>query len=186
MTEWRDIPGYEEAYQASDDGRVRSLTRIVPRLFADGRVVMGRFNGRVLTGSVNKKTGYRMVAVSRNGRRRMRPVHTLVLEAFAGCRPEGMEGCHRDGTRTNNHISNLYWGTHTENIQDAVRHGTAHWKTRTHCPNGHFYDPATTAGRKGVNGTGTVRKCRICNIAAQQRYLARKKAAAIQAVKAAA
>ena len=35
-----------------------------------------------------------------------------------------MEGCHEDGNYLNNDISNLYWGTHQQNIDDAVRHNT--------------------------------------------------------------
>lgn len=34
------------------------------------------------------------------------------------------EVCHRDGNRSNNHADNLYWGTRSENMRDAVAHGT--------------------------------------------------------------
>lgn len=54
-------------------------------------------------------------------------VHHLVLEAFVGPMPEGHEGCHRDGDRTNNHLGNLYWGTRAENVRDAIEHGTHFW-----------------------------------------------------------
>jgi hypothetical protein len=32
--------------------------------------------------------------------------------------------CHIDGDATNNNVSNLYYGTPTENMADAIRHGT--------------------------------------------------------------
>jgi hypothetical protein len=35
-----------------------------------------------------------------------------------------MECRHLDGNRLNNHLSNLCWGTHQENIDDQIRHGT--------------------------------------------------------------
>lgn len=35
-----------------------------------------------------------------------------------------MEACHRDGNQQNNHLDNLYYGTHSENMFDSVRHGT--------------------------------------------------------------
>jgi hypothetical protein len=51
-------------------------------------------------------------------------VHRLVLEAFVGPCPEGMEGCHNDGNRLNNDLSNLRWGTRSDNRDDARKHGT--------------------------------------------------------------
>lgn len=32
--------------------------------------------------------------------------------------------CHNDGTRTNDSVGNLHWGTQAENMQEAVAHGT--------------------------------------------------------------
>jgi hypothetical protein len=50
-------------------------------------------------------------------------VHRVVLTAFTGPCPEGMECCHNDGNPSNNHVSNLRWDTHAANSQDAIRHG---------------------------------------------------------------
>src|SRR5262249_12949164 len=51
---------------------------------------------------------------------------------------------HLNGIRTDNRPENLAWGTKSENMQDAVRHGT-HLETRkTHCPEGHEYTPENT------------------------------------------
>ena len=52
-------------------------------------------------------------------------VHTLVLNAFVGERPEGMVCRHLNGNALDNRLSNLCWGTPKENTQDAIRHGTA-------------------------------------------------------------
>jgi hypothetical protein len=51
-------------------------------------------------------------------------VHRLILEAFVGPRPEGMEACHNDGDKTNNHWNNLRWDTHKNNLADRKLHGT--------------------------------------------------------------
>jgi len=48
----------------------------------------------------------------------------LVLLAFVGPCPEGMECRHLDGNPANNRIGNLVWGTKKENIADKKRHGT--------------------------------------------------------------
>ena len=52
-------------------------------------------------------------------------VHTLVLLAFEGPRPKGQVCRHLNGNPLDNRPSNLRWGTHKENMQDQLRHGTA-------------------------------------------------------------
>lgn len=51
-------------------------------------------------------------------------VHRLVLEAFVGPCPDGMECRHLDGDPANNRLSNLAWGTRKQNSEDSIRHGT--------------------------------------------------------------
>lgn len=53
-------------------------------------------------------------------------VHRVVLSAFTGPCPEGMECRHfPDHDPTNNRLENLQWGTHTQNIADCIAQGTA-------------------------------------------------------------
>ncbi len=114
MTErWRQIATHP-AYAVSDLGRVKRL----PGAGVDGR----QWRGRFLRLSPNVQTGYLRVNLSA-GRVTQRHVHTLVLEAFRGTRPDGLVACHRDGSRTNNRLRNLRWGTQQSNAQDTVRHG---------------------------------------------------------------
>jgi hypothetical protein len=49
----------------------------------------------------------------------------MVLEAFVGPRPEGMQACHfPDRSTRNNRLENLRWDTGSENTIDKIRHGT--------------------------------------------------------------
>jgi hypothetical protein len=64
--------------------------------------------------------GYLCVCIRGNHRR----AHRLILEAFIGPCPEGLECRHLDGVRTNNRLLNLAWGTRLENAQDKREHGT--------------------------------------------------------------
>jgi hypothetical protein len=50
-------------------------------------------------------------------------VHRLVLSAFAGPCPEGMEACHYNGNPADNRLCNLRWDTRKANHADKVRHG---------------------------------------------------------------
>ncbi len=68
--------------------------------------------------------GYSIVTLCKNGGRKTCRVHRLVLESFIGFCPPKMECRHLDGNKTNNQLDNLCWGTHKQNIHDAVQHGT--------------------------------------------------------------
>lgn len=57
-------------------------------------------------------------------KRSTRMVHRLILEAFVGPCPPGMEACHWNGNPTDNRLENLRWDTPQENTNDKYRHGT--------------------------------------------------------------
>jgi hypothetical protein len=68
--------------------------------------------------------GYMRVSLYVAKRKVNRSVHRLVLEAFVGPCPPGMECCHENGVRSDNRLGNIRWGTHLSNVADSVRHGT--------------------------------------------------------------
>jgi hypothetical protein len=122
MTIWKPVPGSEGQYEVSDDGQVRSLDHVVPRVASAQRSAGTKaVKGRVLRPGPSNY-GHLSVVLGRSGGTRM--VHALVLEAFVGPRPPGMECRHLDGDPKNNRLENLCWGTRTENIEDALRHGS--------------------------------------------------------------
>jgi len=49
-------------------------------------------------------------------------VAQAVAWAWIGSQPEGRLVCHRDGVNTHDHVSNLYYGTHAENMLDLAHH----------------------------------------------------------------
>lgn len=110
---WRPIAGFDGWYDVSDHGNVRSWRHnkwgrrseprpISPGVHTDGRRVVFLKNSQGK--GINKK------------------VHALVMEAFAGPRPQGKEVCHNDGNAANNHVSNLRYDTHLANSADTVKH----------------------------------------------------------------
>lgn len=151
MTEhWNSIPGYEGLYEVSDLGRVRSLARFVAR----GR---GQYRqpGRVLR-PATRKSGHQHVILARHGVHQSRQVHHLVLEAFIGRCPDGMEGCHDNGNPADNSLGNLRWDTRSANVRDSVTHGTHNRARRTHCNHGHEFTPENTYRHRGY------RRCKQC------------------------
>ena len=131
IEQWRDIPGHP-GHQVSNHGRVRSLDRTITR--SDGQA--RRLKGRAMRATLNQH-GYPFVDLRNQGKRRVRKVHSLVAEAFIGPRPDSMDVCHNDGNPANNHVDNLRYGTHSENMLDKVRHGTDPDAAKTHCPRDH-------------------------------------------------
>jgi hypothetical protein len=68
--------------------------------------------------------GHLAVCLVRGGRKHTRHVHRIVLEAFVGPYPEGLECCHNDGDPANNRLDNLRWDTHQATMDDMLRNGT--------------------------------------------------------------
>ena len=122
--EWRSIKGWEGFYEVSNQGRVRSLDRIVTHKASSYRgEQQHRKHGRVLTPTPDD-FGYPMVQLYMHGERRAARVHTLVAEEFIGPCPDGHEVAHNDGNPTNGWATNLRYATRMDNLGDKVKHGT--------------------------------------------------------------
>lgn len=104
---WRNVRR-AAGYQVSDRGRVRSVTRTL----SDGR----RCGGTLLAQWADDD-GYLCVSIAGRPVR----VHLLVLEAFHGPRPEGLEGCHGPKGQKVNTEGNLRWDSRRENERDKRR-----------------------------------------------------------------
>ena len=171
---WLPIPGWEGTYEASDHGRVRSVEREVVCTLGRRRTL----RGKVLSPCINTN-GYQQVSLVRNSRGHSQRVHVLVMLAFAGHRPDGFDVCHNDGNQLNNHLSNLRWGTRSENRYDSVQHGTHVQASKTHCPQGHAYVGDNIIR---VPSRPNARYCRACN-REQGKLRARARRAKMRAMK---
>ncbi len=116
---WEEIPGFPN-YRIGEDGTFWSNKK-------PGKSTVNLTNPsprwrRKKTSVTNG--GYYSVYVKICGKKQMWPIHRVLLAAFVGPCPEGMECRHLDGNPKNNSLSNLAWGTPAENAQDKIRHGT--------------------------------------------------------------
>lgn len=148
MTEqerWVPVPGFDN-YEVSDRGRVRSF-----------KLYWGSRGPRMLTLST-RKDGYLVCGLVADRHHVTGWVHRLVLLAFVGPRPHGMVVRHLDGDKANNALSNLAYGTYSENEFDKVAQGRHHQVNKTHCPQGHEY--ATPGNTRVYRGH---RYCNACD-----------------------
>ena len=119
---WKPVVGYEGRYEVSNLGKVRSLGVFVRRW--EGR---SWHEGRILTQS-NKPVSdnvYKTVMLYNDQTHKRFYVHSLVLIAFVGPRPKGMDCCHfPDRNGSNNNLLNLRWDTRKGNLSDMEHHKT--------------------------------------------------------------
>lgn len=101
----RGIQGYEGLYEVSDTGRVFSL----------------KFGKRRKIAAGLSSSGYLSVVLQNSAKRRSLTVHRLVAFAFLENPEMKATVNHKDGVKTNNHVSNLEWNTQSENMRHAYR-----------------------------------------------------------------
>lgn len=114
--QYKDIPGFP-GYRIGSDGNLWSCWK------RGKKATMG--NEWIKMNSNSNKSRYASVTLHKNSKSYSRTIHRLVIEAFVGPCPKGMECRHKDGNCKNNHLENLSWGTKKENGKDRVKHGTS-------------------------------------------------------------
>ena len=103
---WKDIPGYENYYQVSNQGNVRSLDRKVWNRLLKGRIL-----------KYFSSNGYKLVVLRSNNKKKTFRVHQLVAIAFLNHKPDGHKVVvdHINNIKTDNNLSNLQLISHREN-----------------------------------------------------------------------
>jgi hypothetical protein len=147
---WLPIPGFD-GYLVSDTGLILGKRRKLLALWPG-------------------KAGYLQIGLMCGKERRHFRVHQLVMLAFVGPCPEGMEIRHLDGNPANCALSNLAYGTSAENTQDQIRHGRHNRACATHCIHGHEFTTENTYWWGGK------RHCRTCANRRVAEYNARRAA----------
>jgi hypothetical protein len=119
---WKDIKEYENLYQVSSLGRVKSLSKVVN--YIDGR--KRRYKEIYLKPRFGKDR-YPFVSLYKKndlGNEKHIRIHQLVAKYFIP-NPEN-KPCvnHKNGNRWDFNIENLEWCTHKENTQDGIKRGS--------------------------------------------------------------
>lgn len=106
--QWKDIPGYERHYQASNQGRIRSLILKKPKILKQYQHPES-----------STSPGYREIRLSE----KKHWVHRLVILTFVGSCPEGMNVDHLNGIHYDNRLENLQYLEISTNSAQGALHG---------------------------------------------------------------
>lgn len=112
---WKDIPNYENWYQASNKGNIRSI----PRSCVDSINRVQNIKGVLLKPTVDRG-GYLCIHLSKNNVQNTYNVHRLIAITFLE-NPNNLKIVnHIDGNKLNNDCLNLEWVSFRENICHSV------------------------------------------------------------------
>jgi hypothetical protein len=123
MEEWREIPGFNGRYFASNIGRVKSIDFSYTHYWR-GILKTNTVKGRILIQS-KSYNGYMRIELSKFIGMKAIPkkylVHRLVMQSFYGI--SDLVVNHKDSNRSNNNLNNLEYCTHSENMKHASSKG---------------------------------------------------------------
>lgn len=137
---WKDIPGFENIYQASNKGRIKSLTRIVK---GKTEFELKKLNGNLITLCKNK-AGYYRVILCKDGKLNYLTVHRIIGLTFIDNPYNKPTINHINGIKTDNRVENLEWNTMSENTIHAYKNnlaksnGSRHQKIKVYDLNKNF------------------------------------------------
>lgn len=115
---WKSVPGIM-GYEVSSAGRVKSKLR---RVNGNPRNKV-RTQREAIMKSRLGPMGHPRITLRVSGKSKSFYVHRLVMLAFSGPCPAGMEVCHNNGVPTDNRVANLRYDTKSANMLDQRRHG---------------------------------------------------------------
>jgi hypothetical protein len=116
---WLPILGYEKQYSVSDIGRVKSHSRTI----INSNGISYFLKGRILKPQTDSR-GYFKVSLSKNSVVKPFTIHQLVIRTFVRPQLPKEETRHLNGNLIDNRLENLAYGTKSDNMQDAIKHGT--------------------------------------------------------------
>lgn len=119
---WKDVPGFEGIYQASNLGRIKSLDRIIPHTRLGQQFVEGRILSFSIAKNRNIKTGDPMidlrVSLNKDGQsfyyNTRRVIYATFVNGNIDFTRDGMYVINKDGNGYNNRVSNLKLVTKSE------------------------------------------------------------------------
>ncbi len=114
---WKDIPGYEGYYQASNLGRIKSLERLIR--FGINYCCSYIKKEKIMVPTPTPK-GYYYAIFTVNGKVRHFSVHRLIANTWIPNPENKPEVNHKNGIKSDNRVLNLEWNTSEENYLHSI------------------------------------------------------------------
>lgn len=111
---WKPVNGFERIYEVSTLGRVRSWYRGSSKLSEP----------KIKSPSISKRGYHLMVLGNPKTKFKAITLHRLVLSTFVSEMPSRIDGCHKNGIKSDNRLCNLMWAGRIENEYHKLQHGT--------------------------------------------------------------
>lgn len=115
---WKDVKGYEDSYQVSNMGRVKSKARNI----LNSIYVYNHIKEKILR-QYMKNTGYLAVSFSKKSQIKQLTVHELVGKTFIENPANKPQINHIDCNKLNNNVGNLEWNSAYENVRHSIVNG---------------------------------------------------------------
>lgn len=145
---WKSIPGFEDRYEVSNQGRVRSISFLQRYLLRNGNEAYRQTPVKIISQQVTN-SGYALVHLHRNGERKAKTVHTLVAVAFLNGGDRTVN--HINGNKLDNRLVNLEWASYSENHYHAVATGLNPQAVKVRNPNTGEIFPSITQAAKACH-----------------------------------
>lgn len=114
---FKDVKNYEDYYEISETGIVRSKDRVC--VDSLGRK---RFRKGVVLNPDIAQNGYYRVTLAKDGKRKQVYLHRLLATHFLENPKNLPQVNHKDGNKLNNSLNNLEWCSVQENVIHAYKH----------------------------------------------------------------
>lgn len=123
---WLPIKDYENLYEVSDTGLIKSVDRVLKVKGQKDRL----FKGKELYLHSNTQLEYKQVSLWKDNKGHTLYVHRLVAQTFIPNPENKPEVNHINGNRQDNRVENLEWVTSSENSYHANEYGLRVYSNR--------------------------------------------------------
>jgi hypothetical protein len=124
---WKNVPGYENMYQVSNLGKVKSLAR-----YKKAKSNSKSLTKEKLLRFTRGIDGYISYELNKNSIRKNFKAHRLVAMAFIPNPENKPQVNHINGVKDDNRVENLEWNTASENVRHSYKTGLASNKGERH------------------------------------------------------